>query len=156
MNAEENLLKQELTQALSERDAALLQLSNLESVNADYIQVCRQRDEYIQKYSDTLLQIGELKAELERVTELGKGVHATMLELAREVQGKDRLLRAIGMVAHGEGLSDTARVIKIQGILHTPEKRICARSTGSDQGDFPCELERNHDGACGRKRKECP
>lgn len=38
-----------------------------------------------------LVQNGELKAELERVTDLGKGVHATMMELADEVKRKDRL-----------------------------------------------------------------
>lgn len=36
--------------------------------------------------------------------------------------------------------------------------RICGRSTGSDTGDFPCELDAGHDGACARRPKDsaCP
>jgi len=38
--------------------------------------------------------------------------------------------------------------------LATPvtEKPLCARWTGGEGGDFQCELDKNHDGACGKKQ----
>lgn len=162
---EVNTLKLQIGEKQKQYDIACNRIENLETGRNVINRLLEDREAtlkllrdeaelLVSKRDDALRQINELK-------DMARAAYQASSILADE---RDTALRRND--AMRKALSDLIEFTKkrcelpwdadwmrqILDLTDPTEKRICARSTGSDQGNFLCELKNNHDGACGRKR----